>query len=35
MKVYQLTVERTPEEEQEDEELTVPRIDDMKQFEGK
>ncbi|XP_013880501.1 VIP36-like protein [Austrofundulus limnaeus] len=33
MKVYQLTVERTPEEEQEDEELTVPRVDDMKQFE--
>uniref|UniRef100_A0A3Q2C7G9 Lectin, mannose binding 2 like n=1 Tax=Cyprinodon variegatus TaxID=28743 RepID=A0A3Q2C7G9_CYPVA len=34
MKVYQLTVERTPEEEEEDEEVvSMPRVDNMKQFE--
>ncbi|XP_014833186.1 PREDICTED: VIP36-like protein [Poecilia mexicana] len=32
MKVYQLTVERTPEEEEEEEVITVPRLDDMYQF---
>ncbi|XP_023199409.1 VIP36-like protein [Xiphophorus maculatus] len=31
MKVYQLTVERTPEEEEE-EVVTIPRVDDMYQF---
>ncbi|XP_056232572.1 lectin, mannose-binding 2-like b isoform X1 [Seriola aureovittata] len=31
MKLYQLTVERTPEEEEE-EEITVPRVDNMEQF---
>ncbi|MED6265458.1 hypothetical protein CHARACLAT_025665 [Characodon lateralis] len=30
MKVYQLTVERTPEEEEEV--VTIPRVDDMDQF---
>lgn len=39
MKLYQLTVHRTPEEEkkaeEEEEELTVPRVDDMEQFQGK
>uniref|UniRef100_A0A3Q2C7H3 Lectin, mannose binding 2 like n=1 Tax=Cyprinodon variegatus TaxID=28743 RepID=A0A3Q2C7H3_CYPVA len=35
MKVYQLTVERTPEEEEEDEEVvSMPRVDNMKQFEA-
>lgn len=38
MKLYQLTVHRTPEEEkkkdEEEEELTVPRVDDMEQFQG-
>ncbi|XP_026177798.1 lectin, mannose-binding 2-like b [Mastacembelus armatus] len=32
MKLYQLTLERTPEEE-EDEEVTIPRVDHMEQFE--
>ncbi|XP_056274009.1 VIP36-like protein [Pseudoliparis swirei] len=33
MKLYQLTVERTPEEEEEDkEEITIPRVDNMEQF---
>ncbi|XP_017162012.1 lectin, mannose-binding 2-like b [Poecilia reticulata] len=32
IKVYQLTVERTPEEEEEEEVITVPRLDDMYQF---
>ncbi|XP_040011130.1 lectin, mannose-binding 2-like b isoform X1 [Xiphias gladius] len=33
MKLYQLTVERTPEEEKEEEdEVTIPRVDDMEQF---
>ncbi|XP_037339210.1 lectin, mannose-binding 2-like b isoform X2 [Pungitius pungitius] len=32
MKLYQLTVERTPEEEDEEEEVTVPRVDNMEQF---
>ncbi|XP_049434777.1 VIP36-like protein isoform X1 [Epinephelus fuscoguttatus] len=31
MKLYQLTVERTPEEEEE-EEVTLPRVDNMEQF---
>ncbi|XP_022076307.1 lectin, mannose-binding 2-like b isoform X1 [Acanthochromis polyacanthus] len=31
MKLYQLTVERTPEEEEE-EEVTIPRVDNMEQF---
>ncbi|XP_071338025.1 lectin, mannose-binding 2-like b isoform X2 [Trachinotus anak] len=31
MKLYQLTVERTPKEEEE-EEVTEPRVDDMEQF---
>lgn len=36
MKVYELTVERTLEEEQEDEEvITVPRVDNMFQFQGR
>lgn len=34
MKVYQLTVERTPEEEEE-EVVTIPRVDDMYQFQGR
>ncbi|XP_040051907.2 VIP36-like protein isoform X3 [Gasterosteus aculeatus] len=32
MKLFQLTVERTPEEEDEEEEVTVPRVDNMEQF---
>ncbi|XP_035022234.1 VIP36-like protein isoform X1 [Hippoglossus stenolepis] len=35
MKLYQLTVERTPEEEkevEEEEEVIIPRVDDMEQF---
>ncbi|XP_038559404.1 VIP36-like protein isoform X1 [Micropterus salmoides] len=31
MKLYQLTVERTPEDEEE-EEVTIPRVDNMEQF---
>ncbi|XP_008278825.1 lectin, mannose-binding 2-like b [Stegastes partitus] len=34
MKLYQLDVERTPEEEEE-EEVTVPRVDNMEQFQVK
>jgi len=34
MKLYQLTVERT-EEDQEEEEVTIPRVDNMEQFQGK
>ncbi|XP_029296263.1 VIP36-like protein isoform X2 [Cottoperca gobio] len=32
MKLYQLTVERTPEEEGEEEEVTIPGVDNMEQF---
>ncbi|KAM9360902.1 VIP36-like protein [Symphorus nematophorus] len=32
MKLYQLTVQRTPEEEEEDEEVPVPSVDNMEQF---
>ncbi|KAI4821249.1 hypothetical protein KUCAC02_029191 [Chaenocephalus aceratus] len=32
MKLYQLTIERSLEEEQEEEDVTVPRVDDMDQF---
>ncbi|XP_017296583.1 VIP36-like protein [Kryptolebias marmoratus] len=32
IKVYQLTVEQTPEEEEEEEVLTIPRVDNMRQF---
>lgn len=36
MKLYQLTVERTPEEEEEEQEdVTLPRVDDMEQFHGR
>lgn len=34
MKLYQLTIERSLEEEQEEEDVTVPRVDDMDQFTG-
>lgn len=34
MKVYQLTVERTPEE-QEEEEVTIPTVDNVRQFQGR
>lgn len=38
MKLYQLTVHRTPEEEQEEaaeEELELPIVENMEQFRGK
>lgn len=37
MKLYQLTVHRTPEEEREaaEEELQLPRVDHMEQYRGK
>lgn len=39
MKLYQLTVHKTPEEEQreaeEEEEVELPRVDNMKQFQGR
>ncbi|XP_010773694.1 VIP36-like protein, partial [Notothenia coriiceps] len=34
MKLYQLTIERSLEEEQEEEDVTVPRVDNMDQFTG-
>lgn len=36
MKLYQLTVERTPEEEkEEEEEVTIPSVDNMQQYQGR
>lgn len=35
MKLYQLTVEVTPEKEEEEEEVTIPSVDNMKQFQGR
>uniref|UniRef100_A0A3Q0RU56 Lectin, mannose-binding 2-like b n=1 Tax=Amphilophus citrinellus TaxID=61819 RepID=A0A3Q0RU56_AMPCI len=32
MKLYELTVERTPQEEEEEEVVTIPRVDNMEQF---
>lgn len=33
MKLYELMVHRNPEEEEE-EEVTIPRVDNMEQFQG-
>lgn len=35
MKLYELTVERTPQEAEEGEVVTIPRVDNMEQFQGK
>lgn len=34
LKLYQLTVQRSPEEEEE-EEVTIPRVDNINLFQGK